>query len=124
MGEKVGLAYNNTPEPLLFTFNNLAFALEEGAETELLPDYLYMFFRRSEFDRFARVNSWGSATELFSFQDLGRYKIPLPEVSVQQAIIDIFNALQERHKLVEHLETLQKDICPILVRGAIEEGGR
>lgn len=123
MGEKVGLAYNNTPEPLLFTFNNLAFALEEGAETELLPDYLYMFFRRSEFDRFARVNSWGSATELFSFQDLGRYKIPLPEVSIQQAIVDIFKALQERRKLVERLETLQKDICPILVRGAIEEGG-
>ena len=124
MGEKVGLAYNNTQKPLLFTFNNLAFALNEGAEKELLPDYLYMFFRRSEFDRFARVNSWGSATELFSFQDLGRYKIPLPDVSIQQAIVDIFNALQKRCKLAGHLEELQKDICPILVRGAIEEGGR
>ena len=124
MGEKVGLAYNNTPEPLLFTFNNLAFALNEGAEAELLPDYLYMFFRRSEFDRFARVNSWGSATELFSFQDLGRYKIPLPNISIQQAIVDIFNAMQERRKLADRLENLQKNICPVLVRGAIEEGGR
>lgn len=124
MGDKVGLAYNSTEEPLLFTFNNLAFAMNDGAERELLPDYLYMFFRRSEFDRFARVNSWGSATELFAFEDLGRYKIPLPDVKVQQAIVNIFNALYKRRQLADRLAELQKDIRPILVRGAVEKGGR
>lgn len=124
MGDKVGLAYNSTEEPLLFTFNNLAFAMNDGAEQELLPDYLYMFFRRSEFDRFARVNSWGSATELFAFEDLSRYKIPLPDIKVQQAIVNIFGALYKRRQLADRLADLQKRICPILVRGAIEEGGR
>ena len=124
MGDKVGLAYNSTGEPLLFTFNNLAFAMNDGAELELLPDYLYMFFRRSEFDRFARVNSWGSATELFAFEDLCRYKIPLPNIKVQQAIVNIFDALYKRRQLADRLADLQKRICPILVRGAIENGGQ
>lgn len=123
MGDKVGLAYNSTDEPLLFTFNNLAFAMNDGAEQELLPDYLYMFFRRSEFDRFARINSWGSATELFAFEDLGRYKIPLPDIKVQQAIVNIFDALYKRRQLADRLAELQNRICSILVRGAIEEGG-
>lgn len=123
MGDKVGLAYNNTEEPLLFTFNNLAFAMNDGAEQELLPDYLYMFFRRSEFDRFARINSWGSATELFAFDDLCRYKIPLPDIKVQQNIVNIFNALYKRKRLETRLAELQKRICPILIRGAIEERG-
>lgn len=124
MGDKVGLVYNNTESALLFTFNNIAFALNEGAEKELLPDYLYMFFRRSEFDRFARINSWGSATELFSFEDFGRYRIPLPSITVQQKIVDIFTVMNKRKLLCERLSKLQKKICPILIKGAIEEGGR
>ena len=124
MGDKVGLAYNNTSSPLLFTFNNIAFALNDGAEKNLLADYLYIFFRRSEFDRFARVNSWGSATELFAFDDLCRYRIPIPDIKVQKSIVDIFGVLNRRKELAARLLEVQKNICPVLVRGAIAEGSR
>ena len=124
MGDKVGLAYNNTDSPLLFTFNNTAFALKPGAEKKILADYLYMFFRRSEFDRFARVNSWGSATELFLFDDLGRYKIPIPDTRIQQRIVDIFNALYRRKRIIERLERILQHACPILIRGSIKEGSQ
>ena len=50
MGDKVGLGYNNTHIPLLFSFNNIAFSIKESAKNILLPEYLYMFFNRSEFD--------------------------------------------------------------------------
>ena len=68
MGNKVGLAYNDTNTPLLFSFNNTAFSIKETAKEIIHPQYLYMFYNRSEFDRYAITNSWGSATELFTFE--------------------------------------------------------
>lgn len=41
MGEKVGLGFNNTNTPLLFSFNNLAFRIKESANNSVLPEYLY-----------------------------------------------------------------------------------
>lgn len=76
MGDKVGLGYNDTKTPLLFSFNNIAFRIKAEAKTLLLPDYLYVFFNRDEFDRYAIVHSWGSATELFTFDDMCDVIIP------------------------------------------------
>ena len=57
MGDKVGLGYNNTSTPLLFTFNNIAFGIKESARNILLPDYLYIYFNRAEFDRYTIMHS-------------------------------------------------------------------
>ena len=88
MGEKVGLAYNDTNKPLLFSFNNLAFAIKKEAKGIILPTYLYMFFNRHEFDRYARMNSWGSATELFTFAELCDIEIELPSIDIQQKYVE------------------------------------
>lgn len=122
MGGKVGVVFNNTDKPLLFSFNNLAFGMNEGMERKVLPDYLFAFFRRAEFDRFARVNSWGSATELFNLEDLGRYRIPIPDIATQQALVDLFRCFYSRKELASKLRDMLNNICPILIRGAIEEG--
>jgi type I restriction enzyme S subunit len=86
-----------------------------------LPEYLFLFFRRDEFDRYTRFHSWGSAREVFSFDDMKEVKIPIPDVSVQQAIVDIFNAYNKRKTMAEKLKMQMKDICPILIRGALGE---
>ena len=80
MGDKVGLAYNDTDSPLLFTFNNIAFGIKESAKEIISSDYLYLYFNRSEFDRYAIVNSWGSATELFTFEEMCDIEIDLPSL--------------------------------------------
>lgn len=94
MGDKVGLAYNNTDIPLLFSFNNIAFSIKDTARELILPHYLYMFFNRSEFDRYAIVHSWGSATELFSFEEMCDIDISLPNISQQRKYVDVYMALQ------------------------------
>ena len=94
MGDKVGLAYNNTDIPLLFSFNNIAFSIKDSARELILPHYLYMFFNRSEFDRYAIVHSWGSATELFSFEEMCDIDITLPNISQQRKYVDVYMALQ------------------------------
>ena len=47
--------------------------------------------------------------------------IPLPAEEIQQSIIDIFSSYQKRYEINERLKTQIKDICPILIKGSIEE---
>lgn len=94
MGDRVGLAYNNTDKPLLFSFNNIAFKIKDSAKKQILPQYLYMYYNRNEFDRYAITNSWGSATELFSFEEMCDTDITLPSISQQRKYVDVYLALQ------------------------------
>lgn len=111
MGDKVGLGYNDTDYPLLFSFNNIAFFIKKSAKTLILPEYLFMYFRRSEFDRYAIINSWGSATELFSFDELCDIEIDLPLIDIQKKYVAIYNSLLENQKSYERgLEDL-KLVC-------------
>lgn len=88
---------------------------------KLLPGYLAMWLSRTEFDRYARFNSWGSARENFSFAEMCEVRIPIPSKDIQEAIIDIFAVYKERKYINEKLKTQIKDICPILIKGSIEE---
>lgn len=111
MGDKVGLGYNNTSTPLLFTFNNIAFSIKESARNILLSDYLYIYFNRAEFDRYAIMHSWGSATELFSFEEMCDIDIELPDLPTQQKYVDIYNAMVANQQSYERgLEDL-KLVC-------------
>ena len=121
-GERLGLGFNDTDEPLLFTNDYVAFEIHDT--DVLLPEYLYLYFKRDEFDRYVRYNSWGSATEFFNWEDMQEVRVPVPDISTQKALADIYWIHKKRRELAERLEKQQKDICPILVRGAIEEGGR
>ena len=121
-GERLGLGFNDTDEPLLFTNDYVAFEIRYT--DVLLPEYLYLYFKRDEFDRYVRYNSWGSATEFFNWEDMQEVRVPVPDISTQKALADIYWIHKKRRELAERLEKQQKDICPILVRGAIEEGGR
>ena len=89
--------------------------------SKLKPEYLSMWFKREEFDRFVRFNSWGSARENFSFSDLEEAQIPIPDIKIQQSIVDIYNAYITRKEINERLKQQIKDICPILIAGAIKE---
>lgn len=102
MGSKVGLAYNNTNLPLLFSFNNVAFKIKKDAKKIISPIYLYMFFNRNEFDRYAIMNSWGSATELFSWTEMCDIEINLPSLEIQKKFVAIYDALLANQKNYEH----------------------
>lgn len=91
-------------------------------QTKLLSQYLAICLSRHEFDRYARFNSWGSARENFSFSDMQEVAIPIPEISIQKSIVDIYNVYIKRKQINEQLKTQIKDICPILIRGSLKEG--
>jgi type I restriction enzyme S subunit len=121
-GDKMSLAYNDSQD--LYLVSSITTVFEVVQSEEILPEYLFLFLRRTEFDRYARYNSWGSARETITWEDMGRLEIPVPKKEIQHDIVNIFCARKERADIVERLTRLQKNICPILIKGAIEEGGR
>lgn len=80
-------AFNNTENDIVVSSVNEVFSTNED---KLLPEYLVMFFNRTEFDRYARYHSWGSARETFTWDDLVKVEIPIPDISVQKSIAEIY----------------------------------
>lgn len=120
--EKVfAYAFNDTNEDIVVSSVNEVFSTDES---RLLPEYLCLFFNRKEFDRYARFHSWGSARETFTWTDLQQVKIPIPAIEVQKSIADIFKVYNTRKRINEQLKAQIKDICPILIKGSIDEARR
>lgn len=119
--EKVfAYAFNNTDKDIVVTSVNEVFSTSK----DLLPEYLVMFFNRKEFDRYARFHSWGSARETFTWEDLENVEIPIISIKLQKYISDIYKVYTERKEINEKLKEQIKSICPILIKGAMEEADR
>lgn len=87
----------------------------------LLPEYLFLFFKRPEFDRYARFHSWGSARETFDWADMCNVKLPIPDLKVQEAIVTIYHTLETRKRLNEQLKNTIKPLCPVMMKGVVEK---
>lgn len=112
------IAYNNSDETFIVSGIYEAFKVKSPAQ--LLPDYLFLCFRRPEFLRYVAFNSWGSVRDSFAFADMCRVKIPLPPIEVQRAIVDVYRCANEAKRIAEEADRLSREICPALVRFAAE----
>lgn len=88
---------------------------------ELFADYLYILLQRENFARKVLFNSFGSSTIVFGYDDLCEIEIPVPSMEIQQSIVNIYEAYLERKEINERLKTQIKNICPILIKGSLEE---
>lgn len=120
-GDKMSLGFNDSENTYLVSSISTVFKTNEE---HLLPEYLMLFFCRDEFDRYARFHSWGSARETFDWDEMYDVEIPVPDIKIQQDIVDIFKAYNTRKEIAEKLKAQIQNICPILIKGSIEEGMR
>lgn len=72
-------------------------------EMELLPEYLMMWFRRPEFDRYARFKSHGSAREVFEWEEMCEVMLPVPPIEEQRKIVAEYKAIEKRIENNRHL---------------------
>lgn len=115
-GDKIALAMNSA-EPCIVSGIYTVFRVVKTSE--LLPEYLYLWFARPEFDRYARFHSWGSARETFDWADMCNVKLPIPDIKVQEAIVTIYHTLETRKRINEQLKNTIKPLCPVLMKGVV-----
>lgn len=119
-GEKISIAINDSESTYICSSSYIVFRSKD--RERLLPQYLMLYFSRPEFNRYARFNSWGSARETFDWSEMKNVQIPIPDIKIQKAIAEIFTVYNTRKRINEQLKAQIKDICPILIRGSLEEG--
>lgn len=108
-GEKITLAHNVTNQTYIVSSSYVVFQVSRP--DLLLSDYLFMYFNRPEFDRYARFNSWGSARETFDWDTMCDIDIDLPDLATQQKYVDIYKAMVANQQSYERgLEDL-KLVC-------------
>lgn len=115
-GDKIALALNDSDKPVLVSSIYTAFRCKDT--NQFLPKYLFMLLNRTEFDRYARFNSWGSARETFDWNEMCRVEIPLPGLNVQEAIVDLYNCADRAKKIASEARERLKTLCPALVQRA------
>lgn len=107
-GSKFSIAYNNGDKPIICTEDYVVFRIKKESEQFLSAKWLYMYFNRSEFDRYVITNSWGSSTEFYNWEDLCAVELELPDFPTQKKYVDIYEAMVANQQSYEHgLEDLK-----------------
>lgn len=106
-------------EPKICTEEYIVFYVND--ENKLVPEYLFLWLKREETGRYMDFMNIDSVRNRVYFRDLENIEIPIPNIDIQRSIADMFRAYNERKILNERLKTHIKYLCPILIRGSIEE---
>ncbi len=123
-GDKITIALYNGDEDCIISQAYEAFRIKDT--TELLPEYLMMWAKRPEFDRYARYMSHGSVRELFSWEDMCNVMLPVPSIDEQRRIVSEYQTVERRIANNEALfqkleETAQAIYHHTFVEGIDEE---
>ena len=114
-GEKISIAYRDKEDCTVSSAYGVFYIKNEGL---LNPYYLMMWYKRPEFDRYARWRSEGSAHEFFTFEMMQNVKIPLPPIDLQRSIVNLYNCLEVAKKIASEAREKLKTLCPALVQRA------
>ena len=115
--ENVAVAYRDGEDCIVSSVYDIIYVKDESI---LLPKYLMLWLIRPEFGRYVYTLSTGSAYEFLSYDDLAGYRIPLPDIKVQQSIVNIYDCLNDRRNLASELKAELNNICPILIQGSLQ----
>lgn len=115
-GGKISLAMNNTAKTYIVSSSYLVFCCKD--ENILLPEYLFLLLNRTEFDRYTRFNSWGSARETFDWSEMCRVEIPVPPIEIQKAIVEVLSCSERAKQIASKARARMKNLSPALVQRA------
>ena len=113
------IAFNNTDKSYLLSPIYKTFKVRN--ESIILSEYLMLWFKRSEFVRYCAFHAFGSARDTFEWEQMCKIQIPIPPLDKQKTIVNIYKCLIDRKATNERLKEQMKNICPILIKGSIEE---
>lgn len=114
------IALRKSENPCIVSPMYCVFSIKD--EGELIPEYLMLWLARKEFHRSTLFYASGSVRDTFDFASMCEVRIPIPDIEVQKAIADIYKVYIKRKEINEKLKSRIKSLCPILIKGSLEEG--
>ncbi|MBQ4433950.1 MAG: restriction endonuclease subunit S [Bacteroidales bacterium] len=119
-GEKITIALLDCDDEAIISQAYTVFEIVN--HEQLLPKYLMMWFRRPEFDRYARFHSHGSAREVFDWDELCEVRLPVPTLARQREIVSEYETLGSRIRLNEQMIARLEETAQALYRKMFVEG--
>ena len=116
--ECIRIALYTEDDPIIIS---PAYLVMEITDDSVLPEYIMMWFSRKESDRLGWFMSDSSIRTNLDLPRFYEIEIPVPEISEQKAIVEIYNSYLTRREINEKLKAQIRDICPILIKGSLEE---
>lgn len=113
----IRIAYYDEENPCLISPAYTTFNIDESKG--LLAEYFMMIFKRSEMDRLGWFYSDSSVRSNLDWERFVEIEIPLPPLSVQQAIVNIYNCANEAKKIAEEADRMSREVCPALIQHSI-----
>lgn len=114
----LAVALSHFDYPVLVSPSYVAFKVTKPEI--LLPEFLFLFLKRDEFDRYAAFHAWSSTRDTFDWPDMCAIKLPIPSIEKQEAIVTIYHTLETRKRINEQLKESIKPLCPVLMKGVVE----
>ena len=119
-GDKIAIALLNKYDNAIVSQAYTVFEVND--HEALLPEYLMMWFRRPEFDRYARFHSHGSAREVFDWDELCEVRLPIPSIVRQREIVEEYETLSRRIRLNEQMIARLEETAQALYRKMFVDG--
>lgn len=119
-GDKVSIALYAGINKIIISQAYTVFEVKD--QQELLPEYLMMWFRRPEFDRYARFKSHGSAREIFSWEEMCDVNLPIPSIEQQRKIVAEYETISRRIRLNEQMIARLEETAQTLYRKMFVDG--
>ena len=119
-GDKVSIALLDNEDNAIISQAYTVFEVKDV--NELLPEYLMMWFRRPEFDRYARFHSHGSAREIFDWEEMCDVMLPIPPIERQREIVAEYETLSRRIDINKQLITKLEASAQALYRKMFVDG--
>ena len=119
--ECIRIALYDKDTPILIS---PAYSVLRVKEPSAVAEYIMLWFTRPETDRYGWFASDASIRANLDLDRFYEIQIPMPDTAKQQAIANIYIAYMLRREINEQLKTQIRDICPILIKGSLDEGNR
>lgn len=119
-GDKVSIALLANEDNAIISQAYTVFEVKDT--NDLLPKYLMMWFRRPEFDRYARFHSHGSAREIFDWSEMCDVMLPIPSIERQREIVAEYETLSKRIYLNEQMISKLEETAQTLYRKMFVDG--
>lgn len=116
--ECIRISLYDKDDPILIS---PAYSVMQVKDSAVVPEYIMLWFSRPETDRYGWFASDASIRANLDLDRFYEIQIPLPDTAKQQAIANIYIAYMLRREINEQLKVQIKDICPILIKGSIDE---